>query len=90
MKSRNQTTDLFNRFSRSREGKGAKKMATLQPTDPLEFLCWLDACGERRRTLVHDVDCEPVEADTILESCKEGYAITDWLMNPCEQITFLS
>ena len=39
---------------------------------------------------MHDVDCEPVEADTILESCKEGYAITDWLMNPCEQITFLS
>lgn len=46
-------------------------MAAAQPTDVLEFLCWLDACGERRRTIVHDIDCEAVGTDELLESCKE-------------------
>ena len=43
VRSRNQSTDLFNRFLRSRVGQGAKHMATAQPTDILEFLCWLDS-----------------------------------------------
>ena len=70
VRSRNQSTDLFNRFLGSRVGKGAKHMAAAQPTDILEFLCWLDSCGERRRTIVHDVHCESVGTETFTEACK--------------------
>lgn len=69
VKSRNQTTDLFNKFLKSRVGKGAKNMAAAQPTDVLHFLCWLDSCGERRRTVVHGVDCEAVGTDTLTDAC---------------------
>ena len=72
VKSRNQTTDLFNRFLRSRVGKGARHMAAAQPIDVLQFLCWLDACRERRRTVVHHVDCEAVGTDTLTDSCRTG------------------
>ena len=31
-----------------------------QPNDQVTFLCWLDSCSEKRRTVVHARDCEAV------------------------------
>ena len=31
-----------------------------QPNDVVTFLCWLDSCSEKRRTVVHARDCEAV------------------------------
>ena len=76
VKSKNQTTKLVNRFLQSREGKGVKNMATAQPKRRTRFFCSLDACGERRRTDVLDIDCEAVGTGTSLESCKER--ATSW------------
>ena len=35
-------------------------MKEAQPVDVVEFSCWLDSSGQRRRTAVHGRDCEAV------------------------------
>ena len=35
-------------------------MATAQPRDIVHFLCWLDSCSNRRRTVVHAMHCTQV------------------------------
>lgn len=67
IKRRGITADLFSRFLISREGGGAKYIEKTQPQDVVDFLCWLDACGDGR-TVVHAVQCEAVGTDS-LEGC---------------------
>ena len=35
-------------------------MATVQPRDIVQFLCWLGSCSNRRRTVVHAMHCTRV------------------------------
>ena len=35
-------------------------MATAQPGDIAQVLCWLDSCSNRRRTIVHAMHCTQV------------------------------
>lgn len=51
-KSRSATAHLFSNFLLSRDMGGAQDIAAAQPKDAV-FLCWLDSCGQRRRTTVH-------------------------------------
>ena len=44
----------------SRTTGGAVCMATAQSTDIVQFLCWLDLCSNRRRTVVHAMHCTQV------------------------------
>lgn len=67
IKRRGITADVFSRFLISRDGGGAKYIENAQPQDVVDFLCWLDACGDGR-TVVHDVECEAVGTDS-LEGC---------------------
>lgn len=72
-KRRDAVTDLFARFLKSRVGTGHTHMADAQPKDVLDFLCWLDSCGDRRRTVVHDRYCVGVGTDSFAEcSTMEG------------------
>ena len=43
-------------------------MATAQPRDIVQFLCWLDSCSSRRRTVVHAMHCTQV-GTTELSGC---------------------
>ena len=52
---RDATALLFEQFLLSRASGGSQRVQTAQPSDIVEFLCWLDACGPRRRTPVHAV-----------------------------------
>ena len=36
---------------------GAVGMATAQPRDIVQYLCWLDSCSKRGRTVVHAMHC---------------------------------
>lgn len=58
-KSRSATWALFSRFLASR-ANGAIFIESTQPKDVVEFLCWLDSCGKRRRTVVHARHCAAV------------------------------
>lgn len=60
VKSRSATWVLFSNFLESRVGKGAICIENTQPKDVVEFLCWLDSCGSRRRTVVHARHCAAV------------------------------
>lgn len=51
MKSRSATYVLFTKFLQSRSRGTASRMEDTQPKDVVEFLCWLDSCGTRRRTV---------------------------------------
>ena len=50
---REATTTLLGQFLTSRTTDGAVGMATAQPRDTVPFLCWLDSCSNKRRTVVH-------------------------------------
>lgn len=68
MKSRCATTQLYTRILTSRAAGRSVKMGESQPRDVVEYLCWLDSCGKRRRTVVHARDCTAV-GTTSLEEC---------------------
>ena len=53
-------TTLLGQFFSSRTTGGAVGMATAQPRDIVQFLCWLDSCSNRRRTVVHAMHCTQV------------------------------
>ena len=58
---REAATTLLGQFLSSRTtGGGAVGMATAQPRDVVQFLCWLDSCSNRRRTVVHAMHCTQV------------------------------
>ena len=59
-KSRSSTWNLFSRFLESRSYPGATCIEATQPKDVVEYLCWLDSCGTRRRTAVHAHHCSAV------------------------------
>ena len=59
---------LFEQFLLSRASGGSQRVQTAQPSDIVEFLCWLDACEPRRRTPVHAVHYSAVGTST-LDSC---------------------
>lgn len=45
-------------------------MAAAPLTDVLQFFCWINSCGERKRTaVVHDVECEAVGTDALTDVC---------------------
>ena len=60
MKSRSSTMDLFSKFLASRRTGRSVSIAEAQPQDVVEYACWLDSCGKRRRTIVHAQDCQAV------------------------------
>ena len=63
---RRDTTALaFEQFLASRKSSFSKKIQTVQPSDVIAFLCWLDTCGKRRRTVVHAMHCEAVGAASL-------------------------
>ena len=57
---REAATTLLRQFLSSRTTGGAVGMATVQPRDIVQFLCWLDSCSNRRRTVVHAMHCTQV------------------------------
>ena len=57
---REAATTLLGQFLSSRTTGGAVGMATAQPRDIVQFLCWLDSCSNRRRTVVHAMHCTQV------------------------------
>ena len=50
---REAVTTLLGQFLSSQTTGGAVGMATAQPRDIVQFLCWLDSCSNERRTVVH-------------------------------------
>lgn len=90
VKSKNQTSDLVNRFLKPRVGKGAKNMASAQPTDGLHLLSWLDSCGERRRTVAHGVDCEAGGTDTFTDACKVRGLCDKWFAHESLRPNYVS
>ena len=71
---------LFERFLQSRVAGGPEHMVMAQPNDVVTFLCWLDSCSEKRRTVVHARDREAVgtselsNRSTTEEGCTLRYA----------------
>ena len=57
---RKAATTLLGQFLTSRTTGGAVCIATAQPRDVVQFLCWLNACSSRRRTVVHAMHCRQV------------------------------
>lgn len=71
-RSRSATWALFSNFLASRKD-GFVSIENAQPKDVVEFLCWLDSCGSRRRTVVHARHCEAVGTkDLTACSTKKG------------------
>ena len=60
MKSRSATYMLFTKFLQSRSESITSSIEDAQPKDVVKFLCWLDSCGARRRTVVHARHCAAV------------------------------
>ena len=60
MKSRSATYMLFTKFLESRSKSTTSCIEDTQPKDVEGFLCWLDSCGARRRTVVHACHCAAV------------------------------
>ena len=80
---RDATALLFEQFLVSRDSGGSQRVETAQPSCIVEFLCWLDSCGSRRRTLVHAQHCMAV-GTSILDSC----STTSWQASaPCAMFT---
>ena len=72
-KSRSSTWNLFSRFLESRSNSGATCIEATQPKGVAEYLCWLDSCGTRRRTVVHARHCSAVSTkDLTACSTKPG------------------
>ena len=59
-KSRSATATQFSNFLASRTAGGAAHIEQTQPQDVVDFFCWLDTSGLRRRTVVHARECEAV------------------------------
>ena len=59
---REAATTPLGQFLSSQTTGGAVGMATAQPRDIVQFLCWLDSCSDRRRTVVHAMHCTQVGA----------------------------
>ena len=59
-RSRSATWTLFSRFLESRSPRKTNCIERTQPSDVVDFLCWLDSCGSRRRTVVHARHCSAV------------------------------
>lgn len=59
-KSRSATAVQFGNFLASRTAGAATHIEQTQPQDVVQFFCWLDTSGLRRRTVVHARDCEAV------------------------------
>ena len=57
---REAATTLLGQFFSPRTTGGAVGMATAQPRNIVQFLCWLDSCSNRRRTGVHAMHCTQV------------------------------
>lgn len=72
-RSRSATWALFSRFLESRPKTGAACIEDTQPKDVVEFLCWLDSSGKRRRTVVHARHCAAVGTNDLTAcSTSEG------------------
>lgn len=54
------TSALFAKFLKSRTTGRKVKMAEAHPQDVVQYLCWLDTSGAKRRTIVHALHCEAV------------------------------
>ena len=65
---RDATALLFEQFLLSCASGGIQRVQTIKPSDIVEFLCWLHACGSRRRTPVHALHWSAVDTST-LDSC---------------------
>ena len=71
---------LFTKFLASR-ANGALPIERAQPKDVVEFLCWLDSSGTRRRTVVHARTCEAIgtkdlaSCSTAEGECNLRYAV---------------
>ena len=68
---------VFERFLQTRVADGPTHMITAQPNDVVAFLCWLDSCLEKIRTVAHARDCEAVGTSE-LSNCsttEEGYTL---------------
>lgn len=64
---------LFEKFLQSRKTGRKVDIAEAHPKDIVEYLCWQDACGAKRRTIVHALHCEAVgTADLSACSTKQG------------------
>ncbi len=68
VKSRCATTQNFARFLQSRKTGRVVLLQEAQPKDVVEYLCYLDSCGSRRRTVVHARECQAVGTPT-LDGC---------------------
>lgn len=72
-KSRCATSTLFSKFLSSRKTGRTITIAGTQPQDVVQYLCWLDTCGTRRRTVVHARHCEAVgTSDLVGCSTEQG------------------
>ena len=65
---REAATTLLGQFPTSRTTGVAVCMATTQPMNIVQFLCWLASCSKRRRTVVHTMHCTQV-GTTELSGC---------------------
>lgn len=77
-RSRTATSTQFEKFLASRERVIAIEEAC--PEDVVQYLCWLDTCGTRRRTVVHARHCEAIgtpdlgRCSTTEGECNRRYA----------------
>jgi len=76
MKSRCATTLLYTKFLKSRKTGRSVEMGESQPRDVVDYLCWLDSCSKRRRTVVHARDCTAVGTSSLEECSTEKGACT--------------
>ena len=60
---------FLGQFLSSRTTGGAVGMATVQPRDIVQCLCWLDFCSNRRRTVVHAMYCTQVGTAELSAGC---------------------
>lgn len=58
---------LFSNFLASRKMGRISFIQQAQPKDVVEYLCWLDSCRKRRRTIVNALDCQEVGTTSLLE-----------------------
>ena len=95
MKSRSATYMLFTKFLQSRSKSTTSRIEDTQPKDVVEFLCWLDSCGARRRAVVHARHCAAVGmkdftgCSTTLEECSLRYAFDSLRSNHISKLAMV-
>ena len=95
MKSRSATYMLFTKFLQSRSKSTTSRIEDTQPKDVVEFLCWLDSCGARRRTVVHARHCAAVGmkdftgCSTTPEECSLRYAFDSLRSNHISKLAMV-